>query len=362
MAHEIDETTGKPAFVFDAAEGGAWHGLGQAIPEEIALDPRAIAELVGATYNVRKAQATFIPQDVNGINLPQCREVPNRQVLYRDDTMAALEVLSDNRYKIVQPVEYFEAFRDSLKANNLRISSAGILKGGRIVFVNAKFTDGGFDVLGMDRVESFICMGGGYDGTMSSFGYLSDFRTVCWNTLSANLSKQGANGKLFKVPHTIAFDGRALGMALGLAGKELAVRAEVFNTLAGYRLATAKAVEYFAGVLDLDADKIGKVDAKTGKPLISTRSLNQLEALADAYIAGPGATLPSAQNTLWGALNAVTHYVDHTASTRDSYEDGTDRARFASAQFGAGAGVKRKALEMAMEMAGIGEERLQVAA
>lgn len=355
MAHMIDNSTGRDAFVYNADEGRTWHGLGQAIPEEIALDPRAIAELVGATYNVRKAATMYT--DSQGT----WRGVPNRQVLYRDDTGAALEVLSDNRYKIVQPVEYFEAFRDSLKANNLRISSAGILKGGRIAFVNAKFTDGGFEVLGMDRIESFICMGGGYDGTMSSFGYLSDFRTVCWNTLSANLSKQGSNGKLFKVPHTVAFDGRALGTALGLAGQELAVRAEVFNTLAGYKLQSEAAVRYFSDILELDADKLGKVDAK-GKSLISTRSLNQLEALADAYLAGPGASLPSASGTLWGALNAVTHYVDHIASTRDSYEDGSDRSRFASAQFGAGAGVKRKALERAMEMAGIGEERLQAAA
>lgn len=363
MAHEIDSSTGKPAFVFDAAEGGAWHGLGQPIPEEMAHDPRAIAALVGADYQVRKASACFVPMDVNGIALPQSHEVPNRQVLYRTDTLAPLEVLSDNRYNIVQPVEYFEAFRDSLAANHLRISSAGVLKGGRIVFVNAKFTEGGFDVLGLDRVESYITMGGGYDGTLSSFGYLSDFRTVCWNTLSANLSKQGNNGKLFKVPHVVAFDGRALGAALGLAGKELQVRANVFNKLAGCRIDNEQALGYFSDILDLDYTKVvaQKTAPLTAKPLISTRSMNQLEALADAYLTGPGAHLPSAKGTAWGALNAVTHFVDHTAATRDSYTDGTDRSRFASAQFGAGANVKRKALEKAMTMAGIGAELLQAA-
>lgn len=360
MAHMIDETTGKPAFVFDGAEGGAWHGLGQPIPEEIADDPRKIAELVGATYNVRKADAYYTPVDSDAAQ-QFSRTVPNRQVLYRDDTGAALEVLSDNRYKIVQPVEYFEAFRDSLKANHLRISSAGILKGGRIAFVNAKFTDGGFDVLGLDRIESYICMGGGYDGTMSSFGYLSDFRTVCWNTLSANLSQQGNSGKLFKVPHTVAFDGKALGTALGLAGKELQVRADVFNHLAGCKLSNEGAVRYFSDILELDPAKVGKLDPKTGKPLISARSTNQLEALADAYLTGPGAALPSASGTLWGAVNAVTYFVDHVASTRDSYGDGTDRSRFASSQFGSGAAVKRRALESAMALAGIGERELLAA-
>lgn len=360
MAHMIDDSTGKPAFVYDASEGGAWHGLGQAIPEEIAKDPRKIAELVGAAYNVRKAPITFTAQgDDPRTDAP--REISNRQVLYRDDTNAPLEVLSDNRYKIVQPVEYFEAFRDSLAENNLRISSAGVLKGGRVVFVNAKFTDGGYDVLGLDRTESYICMGGGYDGTMSSFGYLSDFRTVCWNTLSMNLSQQGKNHKLFKIPHTVVFNGKALGAALGLAGKELAVRAKVFNTMAGYKMHGANVVRYFAEVLDIKPEEVDAINPDTGKRVLSTRLTNQLEALATAYVAGPGAALPTASGTLYGALMAVTHYVDHIAGTRDSYGDGDDKSRFASSQFGSGANVKKRALELAMSKAGIGQEMLQAA-
>lgn len=362
MAHLIDDSLGRPAFVYNAEEGGAWHGLGVAIPENIAKDPRKIAELVGAAYTVRKVNAMYtIDNGGDHMQNGKTFEVPNRQVLYRDDTGAALEVLSDNRYKIVQPVEYFEAFRDSLAANNLMISSAGVLKGGRVVFVNAKFTDGGFDVLGLDRTESYICMGGGYDGTMSSFGYLSDFRTVCWNTLSANLSQQKNGNKLFKVPHMVAFDGKILGAALGLAGKELAVRANVFNTMAGYKMHGNAVAQYFAKVMDIELDKLGKVDVDTGKPLLSTRLTNQLEALAEAYQSGPGATLPSANGTLYGALMAVTHYVDHVAGTRDSYGDGTNKARFMSAQFGNGAVIKKRALELAMAEAGIGEQMLQAA-
>jgi hypothetical protein len=196
---------------------------------------------------------------------------------------------------------------------------------------------------------------------MSSFGYLSDFRTVCWNTLSANLSHQGQKGKLFKVPHTAAFDGKILGSALGLAGKELAVRAAVFNTMAGYKMHGLDVVRYFANVLEIDHELIGKINVSTGKAALSTRLTNQLEQLAEAYQSGPGATLPSANGTLYGALNAVTYFVDHVAGTRDSYGDGTDKSRFASAQFGSGAAVKKRALELAMAEAGIGEKMLQAA-
>lgn len=346
MSHEIDTSTGNPAFAFSIEDGKAWHGLGTAIPESEALDPRAIAARAGAAYGVYKAPVSFT--DATGRN----RSVPNREAIVRDDTHEPLEVLSGNKYKVVQPAEYFEAFRDSLAANNLRISSAGVLKGGRIVFVNAALSDTGHDVLGIDRVSHFVCMGGGYDGALASFGYLSSLRTVCWNTLSANLAQTGKGKTLFRVPHSAAFDGRALGAALGLLGPELAVQARVFNTLAGRQLARDAVARYFADVLEIDASTINAVD-KAGKPVLSTKARNQLQALADAYLNGPGAQLASASGTAWGALNAVTHWVDHVAATRDSYADGAGAARFASAQFGQGASTKARALRLAMDAAGI---------
>lgn len=360
MAHEIDETLGTPAFTYDESEGGAWHGLGQPIPKEFANDPRKIAEIAGASYSVSKRPVMF-----PGNNGPVTIE--NRMAIVRDDTCTALEVLSDNKYNVVQPVQYFEAFRDSLKKSHLRISSAGVLKGGRIVFVNAKFTDHGMSVLGKDNIDTYVCLGGGYDGTLASFGYLSSFRTVCWNTLSANIAERKAetkNGKagkgFFRIPHSAVFDGEALHAALGLAGAELQVRAEVFNTLAGRKATQAAVAEFFCKALDIDPADVNAT-TKDGKPKLSVRLQNQLAALAGSYAAGPGATLESANGTWWGALNAVTHYVDHMAATRDSYADGTGSARFASAQFGTGAEIKTKALRMAMANAGIGQSMLLAA-
>jgi phage/plasmid-like protein (TIGR03299 family) len=339
MSHEIDVSTGKPAFVFDASEGEAWHGLGHAIPASAAKDPRKIAEIAGAGYTVGMRQAGYMSGK-------KFVAIDNRMALVRNDTGAALEVLSGNRYKIVQPVEYFESFRDSLAANHLVISSAGVLKGGRIVFVNAKLDPQfGVDVMGLDKSVSYLCMGGGYDGTMASFGYVSTFRTVCWNTLSANLSQvKGQKGQrgLFRVPHTAAFDGIVLGSALGLLGKEMAVRSEVFNTLAARKAQYAKVRNYFANVLGIKDEED-----------MTPQQSNKLAALETLYQNGPGANLASANGTWWGALNAVTHYVDHRAAARDTTGDGVGASRFASAQFGQGAAMKQKALEAVMQRASI---------
>lgn len=348
MSHEIDESTGKPAFAFDAVEGGAWHSLGKPIPADIAKDPAKIAELVGASYHV-SAEKTYVLRS-------KPVEIKNRVAISRDDTGEILEVLSGNRYNIVQPIEYFESFRDALAKNDLRISSAGVLKGGRIVFVNAKLDDSfATNVMGLDKVTRYLCMGGGYNGEMSSFGFLNDFRVVCWNTLSAALSQNKEGKRLFSIPHSSIFDGKLLGAALGLLGKEVAVQAEVFNRLAGRKLLQKEVAKYFATIAGVKTDEMKDFEA------MSKQKQAKLNALAEAYQKGPGADLASAKGTLWGALNAVTHYVDHLASVRDTTSDGEAVSRFASAQFGTGAETKQKALLLAMQMAGI-DNKVLVAA
>lgn len=349
MAHEIDTSTGRPAFVFDADEGEAWHKLGVSIPAEIANDPAKIAEAAGASYRVSKAPVRFTAPDGSDV------EVPNRFALFRHDTLRTLGIFGEN-YHEVQPVEYFEGFRDELAKNNLRISAAGVLKGGAIVFVNARLTaDSDIVINKSDRTENYICLGGGYDGKLASFGFVSSMRTVCWNTLSANLSRAQTGKKLFRVLHNVKFDGRATAAALGLCGEELRARAEVFNSLAGYRVQAAKVAAYFCDVLEIDPADVNAT-TKEGKPKLSALARGQLAALADAYAHGPGAQLSGTKGTMWGALNAVTFYVDHKRRTIDTAGDGKGASRFASAQFGDGARLKARALELAMARAGLSRQ------
>lgn len=355
MSDEIDQSTGAPAFVYDGNEGEAWHKLGNAIPKNIANDPAKIAELAQANYKVF-AEPTHVLRDGKPV------VIKNRVAITRGDTGEVMEVLSGNRYNIVQPIEYFEAFRDALAANDLVISSAGVLKGGRIVFVNARLGDELATTVGseegkVDRVVRYLCMGGGYNGEMSSFGYASDMRTVCWNTLSANLAISRDGRGLFKVPHSSIFDGKLLGAALGMLGPELKIRSEVFNKLARTKLTLDQVRLFIAAAAGVDLG----TDAQKAYDTLSVKKRAKMDAMMVSYRTGPGADLPSAKGTLWGALNAVTHYVDHLAGTRDTTEDGSGPSRYASAQFGTGADTKRKALLEAMSLAGITRKELVAA-
>lgn len=351
MSHEIDFSLGRAAFVFAREDGEAWHGLGSPIDPAIANDPRKIAAAAGAGFSVYASPVQYA--DSTGT----LRAMDNRVALVRDDTHGALEVVSDSHFRIVQPSEIFESYRDALAAQSLTISSAGVLKGGRIVFVCAKLSPDYAMTIGEsadDSLGSFVTMGTGFDGATASFGRLSTLRTVCWNTLSANLSGE----HVFKVGHSSVFDGSDMARAIGIAGVELRVQSRVFNRLARSRVGRDELRAYFARVLDVDASKL---DAKRadGKPEVSTKARNQLEALARAYLSGPGATLETSAGTLWGAVNAVTYYADHVATVRDTQGDGANSTRIASSQFGSGAKLKARALAEAMRLAGIGKAELE---
>ena len=64
--------------------------------------------------------------------------------------------------------------------------------------------------------------------------------------------------------------------------------------------------------------------------------------LMSFYRHAPGQSLPTARDTVWGALSAVTYYVDHILPSSGD--------RLDSAWFGSGAALKEKAWEKALEM------------
>ena len=121
-----------------------------------------------------------------------------------------------------------------------------------------------------------------------------------------------------------------------------------WHALSRQKVSDADALAFLAGLLDIEVSDLGKVDSK-GSKLVSTKSENNLKALVTAYRKSPGAHLASADGTAFGLLNAVTYYVDHAATVRDTEGDGKAGARFASSQIGAGDAFKQRALKALTE-------------
>lgn len=332
-----------------AVAGGAkttWHKYGQEI---LATDTIAdIAKKAGLDYKVIQRPVSFTGTD------GKTYKIEGSVANVRTDTQTCLGVVGED-YKVVQPIECVEFFRDFLKKNKMTMETAGALHGGRIVWAMAKLgkdfdflLPGGDKVTGYGRLQT--AFGTGKYARATSF-VATTIRQVCENTEEMVTSDEQRSG--YRVSHSSVFDAKALQSAVGLLGEQYKVTAKFWNALTERKVTTAERDKFFCDLFGIEVAERDAVDS-TGKQIVSTRTRNMLAELASAYDNGPGAQLKSAKGTAYGLLQAVTYWVDHKATSLDKGE-GKDKARIASSWFGLGSRTRKDAEFLAAELAGCSE-------
>ena len=348
MAHELDATKGRAAIAYSGET--PWHRLGQKLAPGATLE-----EWIGAAgldYEVKKALVQYAIADGS------LRTMPGRDVLYRTDTGAALGVASE-RYKIVQPREVMEFFRDLVAGMGMKLEVAGALRGGAIYWATARIgLDAAIGKL-RDRHEAFLLLSTSADGSRATDARITDTRVVCANTLAVAMST-GAESAV-RTKHSSTFCATATKEALGLVDWESSwnVYREKLADLARVDVTPQEAESFFAELLrpagdrakprkDLGAQSfedllnapVGasvNLAAKAKEP--AERAIRGLADLMDCYQTAPGAR----PGTAYGLVQGVTRYVDHG---RGSDAD----KRLTSAWFGQGADLKTRAFEKAVAL------------
>lgn len=334
MSHEIEKA------VFSMSEGAGWTGLGLAIEPAIAKDPRKIAKLLGATWKVESIPAYI--KTAKGF-----KQVPNAAVQVRSDNGEALSITSADRYHVQnrQPVDVLEAFREDLKKERLEISHAAVLKGGRVIAVSALLPpEHDMKINGKDLLKSYITLSTGYDRAHGTKATKGTIRVVCANTLEMSLNQSRKDGQIKTVRASTRVTESGLSELVANIKHLEKIEREAFDAYANTRMKDADVARFFADVLEIKLEDLGKSD-KQGNKLISPRAENMLTRLTEAYKDGPGAR--GASGTLWGAVNAVTYYATHEKTCRDTNDDGAMLARVSSNLVGDSAALKRRAVALA---------------
>ena len=318
MAHELDFSTGQAAIAYTGRV--PWHGYGQRVTEDISLDEWR--RLAGLDFEVQSKTVRF--HDGYGHVT-----IPKKLCLVRSDNSAPLSVVSD-RYKVVQPKEILEFFESVIEENGFKMSTAGALKEGRRVWAMA---DCGEDFsIGEDHVGAHLLLATSYDGTFATTAQFTSIRVVCNNTLGFSLDS-GGEGGIVRIPHTQDFNRWDIKASLGFDVNWQRFQDQI-QRLSSHEVTDREALNYFLAVVGVTEDECAE-----------GTQLNNVKKLMNLFTSGPGAKLPSSQNTLWGALNAVTFLVDHCRAAANTGN------RFDSAAFGGGAALKRAAFKEAVRIA-----------
>ena len=387
MSHLIDRSNRRDniAFVGEVP----WHGLGHAPENPDDIDSWITA--AGLGHEVRKAPAYMHLTDAEGKETGEVRAMRNVCGLYRTDTGAHLGHVSDSHYKIVQPRECVEFFRDLVKDKGFTLDVAGSLKGGKRVWALARAPQdlvigGGKSP---DIIRPYLLFSTTYDNQRATQAQFTGIRVVCNNTISMAYQEfDAAIREDRQIEGATKMQLRALCKELGIARYSDMNNEEMRNAILAKDAAAADRVpkgkpKFYVqiphsrklnipqvheqlGLVMKAAEQFGELAEELAKRKVSDQEAaeyvislfgkrdkeQQLTDQSKAVIAGvveavkhsPGSHLATADGTAWGLLNGVTHFLDFKTRAR------SDDNRLNNAWFSDAARLKLKALAAAKQL------------
>ena len=274
------------------------------------------AEVAGFDWHLKRTSVLF----KDGV-------FPGKKILYRSDTEIPLSIVSE-RYKVVQPMAVLEFFRDLCARRGFQMERAGMFRGGAVYWALAR-TGREAQIRG-EHMLLYTLLATSCDGSLSTQTRLTGVCMVCNNMLQAALRGRGGNKVVTR--HSSVFDPVAVKRELSLVDvdESWAVFIASINKLSEFPFTDRRARRFFAELLGVDLTDEAEHPHRF-------RTFNRLWAEYER-------TRPAIANTAWGAVNAVTQYIDHDKPVRD--EDN----RFDSAWFGPGQQLKSRAFALAEDI------------
>lgn len=322
MAHEIytNEQTGLAEVAW--AGDKPWHGLGQELKHGASIEDWAKAaqmewEVLGAPVQFNTAGGR--------------KNYTGQQVLYRSDSLKPLSVVSDE-FKVVQPLEVLEFFRDLTQIHGMELEVAGCLFNGKRFWATA--TSGrAANILPNDEVKAYLVLMTGVDGTLATSAKFVATRVVCNNTLRLAINEGG--GREARRTHRQTFDPQAVKIDLGLLDESWSKYVDDMKKLTTVKMDDDKAFQFFKQLL------ITPKDAKFDNGM-SRATTNAVDELMYRLRHGLGAE--SGRGTAWNVLNAVTEKYTHGTQRRDQ------NRQFVNSIYGTDAAIKDKAVDQLMAL------------
>lgn len=317
-----------------------WHGLGRRLDAPATLHQAMDAGGLNYTVSLRPLALDGEPESL----------APQRMAVVRDDRGPgeAGRVLGAVHpgYRLLQNAEAGELF-DSLLARGAALyHTGGYLKQGQIVWLQAALPEP-IEVGGTDRLNTYLLFSNSHDGTYPIDIRLTSVRVVCNNTLNLAMRK-GMAGAVFRRGH-----GQRIDVVRDAAARffDDVLAEQRHAALRLTRLAETPCTDGdFAKFLDaLLPNSVGQGTAPHQQAAQAARqAIVAVSATGYPDPAAPTGHQPPAEGTWWGALNAVTSWVDHVQTVRQG-------SRVADALLGAGAVFKERALGVAVARAKVDE-------
>lgn len=323
MSHEVETLV---------ANGAVWHGLGVQVDHEMSTEE--CHKKAGLDWEVEKRRMEVL---IGGddCKMQEYVSVPDRHAILRTSDNAILGTVG-NRYEVIQNLDCFN-FADTIVGEGQAMyHTAGSLFGGKIIFMTMKFPDG--IMVGDDEIEKYLLLTNAHDGSAALHVRMTPTRVVCANTLGMALGEE--TKQKCSIRHTTNWETKATKARelLKLADHYFQNMAVQFNRLLDATINDNDITAFVETVFSRTKSE------KTGELILSSRTKAIRAKVTDLCYTGKGQN--AIKNTKWAALNGVTEYIDHHATTRATGGRNADEVRMNSVLLGSGAEVKQRAYDI----------------
>lgn len=309
MAHKIDLSKGKPAFI--AYQQAAWHGLGQVFNTEITIENALID--AGLDFDVIKQP------NIHRLSNGQDEVSTTSFFTERTDVNKVLGGHVGANYTVYQNTDALQLVDEMVKTKMVTIETVGAVDEGRKVFTCLKLTNPIIVGKG-DEITQYVLLANSHDGSLAITAMPTNIRVVCNNTLSAALA--GSKVGMHKIRHTKNAHDRVSEAfkILGLLDNSSKENAAAYNAMQSNIISPEGFYDYIGNIF-LNAEEISDLQ-KGRKDTISTRKKNVMQDVINFANTGVGQAEARSNGKLnmWFAYNAVTGYL-----TGKPYKNADDR-------------------------------------
>lgn len=318
MAHELDLSTGKPAIAFVGDRKAIWHGLGQSLTRNSPIETWEVE--AGMNWKILESEVGFKSSEEESFSFP------GKKVLYRSDNKMPLSIVSES-YKLVQPKEVLEFFRDIVSDAGMYIDTAGCLFDGKRFWAMAKATK--LILPSGDAFDGNILLTTSCDGSVATTASFVSTRIICNNSLNVALGEDSTNK--MKVSHRINFDSNKLKSELGLIDSSWEIFKNNLLDLNKLKLSDNDVNSIVNSMINEDSDAMSDSEVRASSKIMSLYS-------------GKGIGSDLGYGSAYGVLNAITEYVDWHGSQH------SNSAKLWNTFTGKGADFKMKSFDKLLQL------------
>jgi len=325
MAHELSIQKNGTVEAMFANHVAPWHGLGAMV--DGAKSPLKALEIAHMNWTVTKA-----PLHVGKF------EVQDKAAIIRTDNGDYLGTVGTD-YQPIQNKEQAEFVEALCGEGNAVVECCGALRQGRRQFWTVK-VPGELIIGNADKIENYMIVANGHDGSLAFRAFWSPIRVVCQNTLNIALkgAKEGVTIYHTKNAGDRVNDARRV---LGIANEYYARMGETFTQMLEKEMSNAEFKLYADDVLQLKDIPSSEIPEQTRK--VRTQLIQNFNEGVGVDLAG---------NSVWGAYNAVTEFVSHQRQTRGKSLSTSERQEksFENIFFGTGKDLNQRAFDKALAL------------